>query len=254
VRLETRRTLIGLSIAGIIGALMLPAIYYSLGLWLAPPRPVPATRPAPPLLGDALWAWARADGGRATELKPVNPISLLQWGVCTDLAKHEDVETLRGARRAECRKHLPALDAVIYLSEMHMREADLEKPSFRKGHAQFVTTIWLTRSWTRAELLATLAERGEFGPGFRGVEAAAQEYFGRAAAQLTLPQAAMVAAFMGDRGTDPWCDPAAAASLRHRILERMRDNNAIDEQAFGAADTSELSLSAPPANHQSCKG
>lgn len=252
MRLETRRTLIGLSIAGIIGAVMLPVIYYSLGLWLAPPRPVPATSHVPPLVGDALWA--RADGGRATELQPVNPISLVQFAVCQELAVSEDDETLRRTRRAECRKHLPAIEGLVYLSDVHMRDAGLEAHPFRKGHARLVTTIWLTRSWTKAELLDTLAERGEFGSAFRGVEAAAQGYFGRAAAQLTLPQAAMVAAFMGDRRTDPWCEPAAAASLRHRILERMRDNNAIDERAFGAADVSELSLTAPPANHQSCQG
>ena len=112
----------------------------------------------------------------------------------------------------------------------------------------------MTRSWTKAELVDTLAERGEFGAAYRGVEAAAQGYFGRAAAQLTLPQAAMVAGLLATRRTDPWCDPALAASLRHRVLEGMRDNGAIDDRAFDAADVSELSLASPPANHPPCKG
>ena len=31
------------------------------------------------------------------------------------------------------------------------------------GIGQFATAAWLTRSWTKAELLDTLASRGEFG-------------------------------------------------------------------------------------------
>lgn len=253
MRLTTRRTLIGLSAAGIIGVPILLAIYLSLGLWFAPPWPVPATSHVMPLVGDALWA--RANGGAATELRPINPVSIAQLAVCIGLAETEDDAALQRARQAEClTQQLPAFAAVEYLSELHLRAANLEQPGFRKGHAKFVTTIWLTRSFTKAELLDTLAARGDFGMGFRGVEAAAQGYFGRATAQLGLPQVAMVAAFIGGEGPDPWCDPAAAASMRHRILERMRDHNAIDEQAFGAADRSELSLAGPPANHVPCEG
>ena len=252
MRLPPRRTLIGLASLGLTGAMMLPVIYFSVVFRLSPPQPVAATSHVSPLVSDAIWA--RAGGGRATELKPVNPINMAQYVLCSERAQREHDETLQRAARAECATYLPALAALEYLSDLHLRDAGLEAAPFRRGHARLVTTIWLTRSWTKAELIDTLAERGEFGLAFRGVEAAAQGYFGRAAAQLTLPQAALVAGFLGTRRPDAWCEPAAAASLRHRVLEGMRDNDAIDEQAFGAADTSELSLAAPPATHQSCKG
>ena len=88
MRFEERRTLVGLFIAGIAGAILfLPAVYF-LGLWLAPPRPVPATTHVPPLLGDAIWA--RADGGRATELQPINPISFVRMRVCRTMAARTD--------------------------------------------------------------------------------------------------------------------------------------------------------------------
>ena len=111
----------------------------------------------------------------------------------------------------------------------------------------------MARSFTKADSVDTLAERGEFGMGFKGVEAAAQGYFGRTAAQLTLPQVATIAALVTGRGPDPWCDPAGAAALRHRILDGMRDNGVIDEPAFMAADRSELGLLTPPAGHLPCK-
>lgn len=251
MRLFERRTLIGLAITGIVGAMMLPVIYFSVVLRLSPPRPVPATSHVSPLVGDAIWA--RADGGRATVLKPVNPINMGQFVLCSERAQRERDETLRRASRAQCQTYLPALAGLEYLSDLHLRDAGLENAPFRRGHARLVTTLWLTRSWTKAEVVATLAERGEFGAFYRGVEAAAQGYFGHAAAQLTLPQAALVAALLGNRRTDPWCDPAASANLRHRVLGGMLDNDAIDVRAFAAADLSELSLTAPPANHQACK-
>lgn len=232
--------------------MMLPVIYFSVVQRLSPPPPVPATSHVSPLVGDAIWA--RAEGGRATAIKPINPVNMGQFVFCSERAQHERDETLRRASRAECRTYLPALPAMEYLSDLHLRDAGLEQAPFRRGHARLVTTIWLTRSWTKAELVDTLAERGEFGAAFRGVEAAAQGYFGRAAAQLTLPQAATVAGLLANRRTDPWCDPAAAATLRHRVLEGMLDNDAIDAQAYGAADRSELDLGPPPVNHQPCKG
>lgn len=235
---------------GITGAMMVPVIYFSVVSRLSPPRPVPATSQVSPLIGAAIWA--RAEGGSATELRPINPINMGQFVLCQERTQRERDETLRRASRAQCATYLPALPAMEYLSDLHLRDAGLEKAPFRRGHARLVTTIWLTRSWTKAELVATLAERGEFGAAYRGVEAAAQGYFGRAAAQLTVPQAATLAGLLGNRRTDPWCDAASTALLRHRVLEAMRDNGAIDEPAFDAADVTELSLRAPPAHHQ-CK-
>jgi hypothetical protein len=251
MRLPERRTLIGLAILAITGAMMLPVIYFSVVSRLSPPRPVPATNHVPPLVGDAIWA--RAEGGRATELKPINPINAGQFVLCQERAQRERDETLRRAGRAECATYLPALPAMEYLSDLHLRDAGLEKAPFRRGHARLVTTIWLTRSWTKAELVDTLAERGEFGTAYRGLNAAAQGYFGRAPSHLTVPQAATLAGLLGNRRTDPWCDPAATAQLRHRILEGMRDNGAIDDQAYAAADLSELGLVTRPANHAACK-
>lgn len=250
---KTRRRLIALALAGIFGPPLLVASYMSLGLFFAPPWPKAPTSHVIPLVGDALWV--RANSGPSTELKPFNPISIGQFAVCIMLAETVSDAALQDARQAECpRKYLPPLGALEYLSTLHLREnSEMTKPGFKEGHARFVTTVWMAQSFSKTELLDTLAERGEFGMGFKGIEAAAQGYFGRTAAQLTLPQVAMIAALVTGRGPDPWCDPAGAARLRHRILEGMRDNSAIDEPAFDVADRSELGLAPPPAGHLPCK-
>lgn len=230
--------------------LALPAIYL-FGLWLAPPRPIPSTATVPPLVGDAIWA--RADGGRATELKPLNPINFISHRVCRALAARTDDPQQRGERRAECMKSLPAIQAADYLSGVHMRDEHVDPQSWRMGISQVATAAWLTRSWTKVELVDTLAARGEFGFNWRGIEAAAHGYFNREAAALDLPQAALLAGLIGGRGADPWCEPSVAAEIRGRVLERMRDNQAIDGEQFQSASTSSLGLGPEPANHQPCR-
>jgi hypothetical protein len=247
MRLEERRTIVFVLAAGVIGAvLFMPAVYF-FGLWLAPPRPVPEARPAPALLREAIWA--RADGGPATELRPINPLNFVQHRVCRALAARQDDPKVRGERRAECLKQLPAIQGIDYLSGVHMRDHDVP-PGFRESISQFATAVWLTRSWTKESFLDTLAARGDFGYGWRGVDAAARGYFGRESAELTLPQAAVLAAFVGDRGTDPWCDPESATGMRNRILDRMRENGVIDEAALDAARSSPFELTAPPPAHR----
>ncbi len=238
-----------LAIAGLAGAALFPFAVYYVGLAVAPPRPVPAHISVPPLIADALWA--RADGGHATAFTPITPVSMAQFVACIAIEDFKDTTPGDARRVAACRSYQPGLLGVEYLSGVHMRDANL-KPSFREGLGRFSTTIWLTHSWTKADFLSTLAERGDVGSGFRGVEAAAQGYFGRAAAQLTLPQAALIGAFMGDRRVDPWCDPESAAVMRRGILERMRDNNAIDERAYEAAQVAPLGL-VPQGNRPDCE-
>ena len=161
---------------------------------------------------------------------------------------------MRDAAQAECqREHVPAFGAVEYVSEQHMRAAGLKEPGFRKGHAKFVTTVWLARSWTKATCWPRWSSAASTASAFAAWRRRRSGYFGRSVDQLTLPQAATLAAFVGGEGPDPWCDPASTASMRHRVLGEMRANNAIDEPAFDAADRSDLQLTAPPADRQPCR-
>ena len=260
MRLEERRTVTFVGLAGalgIVGAVLFFPSLYVFGLWLAPPRPVPDATPAPALLREALWA--RANGGPSTRLRPVNPIAIVQHVACRELAENLSRRSPEGAkaddrqerseRLAGCRKHLPAIQGVEYLAGVHMRDHQ-KQPSLPTALGRVATAVWITRSWTREEFLDTLATRSEFGPGWRGVEAASRGYFDRAAAELTLPQAAALAAFVGDRGTDPWCDPRAATGMRDRILARLYENGVIDESAWQAARSVPFELAAPPPAHR----
>jgi len=253
VAFDKRKAFFGVLIVAVAGALLFPPAIYLIGLAIAPPRPIPATTHISPVVADALWA--RANGGRATEFAPISPVVMAQFAACIAFEDFKDT-TPGDARRVEaCRGYLPAMQGVEYLSTVHMRDANL-KPSFREGISRFATSVWLTRSWSKTEFLDTLASRGEFGAGLRGVEAASRFYFGIPAEELTLPQAALLASFIGDRSTafDPWCEPTAAAEMRGRVLQRMREDAVIDEAAYQSANAAELRLAKPPSSHAACKG
>ena len=221
MRFDPRRILFGLVIAGVAGAaLFLPAISF-VGTMLAPSQPVPATTRVPPLLADAIWA--RANGGRATQLQPLNPFTIATDRRLPRPRRVRRARATRDAQHDECMKLLPGVQASATCRPSTCAARACGRTP-RVPFVQIATMTRITSTWTKAQLLDTLASRGEFGSGFIGAEAAAAGYFGRPADQLDLAQAAMVAAFIGDARVDPWCDPAAAANMRRRVLERMLDD------------------------------
>ena len=251
MRREERRTLTVVLTGGAVAALV-PIVFVTVlvtvGISAAPELPAPPTAPAPPLIRDALWA--RAEGGRAQQLRPIGPLTAVQMAACVVTAPGEN----DNQRIAACRHVMPALPALEYLSKVFLLDHGVDRNSFRGGAAAMVTTVRLTRSWTRDQLLSTLAERADLGYGWRGIDAAARGFFGRPAAALTLPQAALIASRVGDPGhTDPWCEPDAAARMRNRVLERMRDNGVIADADWQTAALAPLGLAAPPEGRPPCR-
>jgi hypothetical protein len=241
--------LIGLAIAGMAGAvLFLPAIV-ALGTFLSPSTLTPASSHVAPLLGDAIWA--RTLGGRAAELRPVEPFSIARMISCHVLAERGGDVAERDLKHQECMKLIPAVQGAAFLSIAQMRiDGVWQTP--RVPFIQIAMVTKMTNTWTRAQLLDSLAERGEFGMGLHGADQAAHALFNRAPADLTLPQAAVVAALLGSFRVDPWCAPERLSQLRRQVLERMRDNLAIDDGALQAANAAELGLSTPPPSHKPC--
>jgi hypothetical protein len=251
VRREERNTVrLVLVLAGtaIFIVVTLPFAMYFFGLAVAPPRPVPAPAAAPQVVLDALWA--RAEGGGAAELRPMNPVVAAEFVACMIAAAGEN----DNQRRTHCRHVIPAMPGLEYLSTLHIKDNGMERNSFRGGYGSFATTVWMTRSWTKADFLNTLAARADFGNGWRGIDAAALAVFGRTAAELTLPQAALLASRVGDTHANPWCETEEATAMRNRVLARMRDNGAIDEAAFQAASTAPLGVATPPEGRPPCQG
>ncbi len=96
---------------------------------------------------------------------------------------------------------------------------------------------------TQNQLLAAYLNVAYFENEAYGVEVAAQRYFSTTAAQLTLPQAAMLAGLVQNPAYyDPLANPAAALARRNIVLTRMAQLHYVTRAAAAAAGRTPLGL------------
>jgi penicillin-binding protein 1A len=93
------------------------------------------------------------------------------------------------------------------------------------------------------EILELYLNHIYFGNGARGIEAAARHYFGIHARELTLPQAALLAALpKGPGHYDPRRHPREARERRDLVLSLMEEQDRIEEAAAGRARAAPLGV------------
>jgi membrane peptidoglycan carboxypeptidase len=82
--------------------------------------------------------------------------------------------------------------------------------------------VAMEKRYTKDQILERYLNIAYFGDGAYGVEAAARHYFGRSAASLTLPQAALLAGIVRyPYAYDPTVNPQRATERRNTVLARM---------------------------------
>lgn len=113
-------------------------------------------------------------------------------------------------------------------------------------------SIALEEKLSKKQILEGYLNLVYYGAGAYGVEAASRRYFGVSAADLNLPQAAMIAGMAQRPGaTDPFQHPDAAQARRDDVLERMRATGAISTQRMRAAMRAPIELN-PTKGQASC--
>ena len=68
--------------------------------------------------------------------------------------------------------------------------------SVRRKVQELILAVWLETKFSKKQILAMYLNRVNFGGGAYGIEAASQRYFNHPASQLTLGEAALLAALM----------------------------------------------------------
>jgi len=101
---------------------------------------------------------------------------------------------------------------------------------------EVLLAIEIEQRFSKDEIFTLYANLVNFGHGIYGVEAASRFYFGKPAAQLTLPEAALLAG-LPQRPTDlsPLEHPERALRRRNHVLKRMLQEGMIDQKAFEEA-------------------
>jgi penicillin-binding protein 1A len=103
-----------------------------------------------------------------------------------------------------------------------------------------VLAIWLETQFTKDEILQLYMNRVYFGAGAVGIEKAAQKYFGKSARDVTLAEAAILAAVLKAPTTyNPITNPEAATKRSREVLNDMIDAGFID------AGEAQMALTAP---------
>ena len=109
----------------------------------------------------------------------------------------------------------------------------------------------LEEEYSKDEILTRYLNLVYFGEGAYGVQAAARAYFGVDAADLTLPQAAMLAGLVQTPTSDsPLTDPEKARERRNVVLERMHAQGHISDAQLAevSAQPVEADPAPPPPN------
>jgi penicillin-binding protein 1A len=96
----------------------------------------------------------------------------------------------------------------------------------RQGFADRVQSVVLALkldcTWSKDQLLRMYLDDGYYGHGFHGLTAAAEGYFGVATADLSWPQATLLAGlFQAPSAYDPFLHPDLAATRQAHVLDRL---------------------------------
>jgi len=103
--------------------------------------------------------------------------------------------------------------------------------------------IQLDREYSKDRILELYLNAIYFGNGAYGIEAAAHQYFGKAATDLTVPEGALIAGVIQRPGsTDPFKAPEVALERRQLVLDRMLANDFLTEDEWRTASDVPLQL------------
>jgi penicillin-binding protein 1A len=118
-----------------------------------------------------------------------------------------------------------------------------DSPTVERKVLEASMAIQLERDYSKDRILELYLNAIYFGNGAYGIEAAAHQYFGKAAADLTLPEGALIAGLIQrPSATDPFDAPLESVGRRQIVLDRMHANEMIDDAELEAAKAAPLTL------------
>ncbi|MBS0411035.1 MAG: penicillin-binding protein 1A [Proteobacteria bacterium] len=123
--------------------------------------------------------------------------------------------------------------------------------SYRRKAQELILSVWLEMHFSKKQILALYLNRVNFGGGAYGIEAAAQRYFNKPAKDLTLGEAALLAATMkGPSRYNPAANSERAAKRATVVLHEMVRMGAITPAERDAAFATPVHVSATLANQR----
>src|SRR5215831_13274442 len=115
--------------------------------------------------------------------------------------------------------------------------------TLRRKVQEIVLATRIERQYSKHDILELYVNRVYFGNGLWGIEAASLGYFGKHAADLTLPEAALLAGLVKSPSTlAPTTDLERATRRRNVVLQTMLEASLIDRPTFNQARKARVTL------------
>ena len=119
--------------------------------------------------------------------------------------------------------------------------------SLERKIQEAILAIQIEKRYTKREILTLYCNQIYWGHGAYGVEAASRLYFGKAAKNLTLGEAAMIAGIIqGNVRQSPYVNMQAATRRRNYALQRMADEGNITQQDADLAKAEPIVVGGSP--------
>lgn len=119
--------------------------------------------------------------------------------------------------------------------------------SFRRKLQEVLLSIQIERNFTKEQIFTLYANQIYLGQGVYGFEAGAEYYFSKHARDLTLPEAALLAALpRGPSYYSPIAHSERALERRNRVLNAMLEDGVITARQASAAKATPLGLHIEP--------
>ncbi|QNG55919.1 penicillin-binding protein [Pseudonocardia petroleophila] len=129
-------------------------------------------------------------------------------------------------------------------TETERLKATEQTPARKLKEAQIA--LQLEQSLSKDEILTRYLNIVPFGNGAAGIASAARTYFGVTPADLTVPQAALLAGMVrSTTATDPVQNPQAALDRRNLVIQQMLEQQMIDATQADAALAQPLGIASP---------
>ncbi len=118
------------------------------------------------------------------------------------------------------------------LYKLKTRNENIFETGVRKIR-EWITAIQIEKTYTKNEILELYLNVSYFGRGAYGIESAAQEYFGKDASELTIPEASLfVALLKSSANYDPLTHYDNALARRNLVMSNMVDVGYLSEEKY----------------------
>jgi len=132
----------------------------------------------------------------------------------------------------------------VYITE-EARQERWSRDGINRKIQEVIYALELTEKYSKDQVLEWYVNQISYGGVYNGVEAAAQGYFGKSAAELTLAEAALLAGIpQSPAAYDPVNQPEAAIERRNEVLDLMVRQGAIQvgEDKFFQVNLEEIEI------------